>query len=80
MSEKDDALQAVGIAAAHHLELVELATELSGHDMSVAMLDAGDNLDVAIVIASSEGATLFEIWRAAKLPVGYIAALVTGSL
>jgi hypothetical protein len=77
---KDEALQIVRIAAAHHTEMVELAAETSSSRMADVLLDAGDNLDIAIVLAHDEGASLFDLWRASRLPVGYVAALTSGSL
>ena len=74
---KDDYLQVVRIAAAHHKEIVELAVS-DRIDMSADIVDAGDQLDVAIVLAHLEGASLMDLWKATKLDVKYLAALTTG--
>lgn len=78
-TDKEDAIHAVRIAAAHHLELVELA-QAEAVDLTSAILDAGDVLDVALVLAFDRGVKIFELWRAAKLPVRYIAALTSGAV
>ncbi len=75
----DETLQVVRIAAAHHRELVELAVD-EGFDVATAIGDAGDILDVAIVIAYWEGARAFDLWRASGLPLRYVAALTSGTL
>lgn len=77
MSNKEDAIHAVRIAAAHHLELVELA-QAEQVDLASAILDAGDVLDLAMVIATGEGARLFDVVNAAGLPLRYVAALTSG--
>lgn len=79
MTDTEDILATIRIAAAHHRELVELATD-EGSEYADALLDAGDCLDVALVLAYLEGATLFELWGASKLPVGYLAGLTSGNL
>jgi hypothetical protein len=76
---KLEALAAVRVAAAHHRELIELA-QSSDQDFSVAILDAGDCLDVALVLAHQSGAVLFELWGASKLPVQYLNGLINGIL
>lgn len=73
---KLDALQVAGIRAAHHRELVELAVE-QDYDMADTLLDAGNSLDEAIKLAHSEGASLYEMWSATKLPVIYLVAATT---
>lgn len=76
---KEDALSAARIASAHHQEIAELAVAESSDGTTDTLLDAGDSLDVAVVMAHSEGASLFELWKATKLPVGYLAALTNGA-
>jgi hypothetical protein len=75
----DEVLQTVRIAAAHHRELVELAVD-EGFDVAAQIQDAGDVLDVAIVLAYLDGARAFDLWRASGLPVRYVTALTSGSL
>jgi NO-binding membrane sensor protein with MHYT domain len=75
----DETMMAVRIAAAHHREIVELAVD-EGFEMAEVIADAGDILDVAIVLAHFEGARIYDLWKASRLPVGYVNALVNGCL
>lgn len=75
----DEVLQTVRIAAAHHRDLIELAVD-DRIELVSAIQDAGDVLDVALVIAYLDGAKIFDLWKAARLPVGYVAALTSGTL
>lgn len=75
----EDAMQAVRIAAAHHREIVELAVD-DGFEMGPQILDAGDVLDVAIVLAYLAGSKIFDLWKASRLPVRYVNALTAGVL
>lgn len=77
--ELQGALQVVRITAAHHLELVELAQE-GTVDVTAAIVDAGDCLDIALIIAYAEGANTFELCRASDLPLRYVLDLTSGTL
>jgi hypothetical protein len=60
--------------------VVELAVEQRDVDMTEPIADAGDNLDVAIMLAYAEGADLLDLKVATKLPVEYLVRLTNGSL
>jgi hypothetical protein len=74
----EEYLQILRIAAAHYREIRELASAEHPDDRSQELLDAGDQLDVAIVLAHQNGANLMALWSATRLDVQYLAALTTG--
>jgi hypothetical protein len=78
---KEDALAALRIASAHHEEIAELCTAEKDVDLTDTLLDAGDQMDMAIMVAYGEGAKLLELRRSAKhLSIRYLADLTEGVL